>query len=383
LHRSIKFGLYGLVLAGLIGGTVAWANPGRSIALKVDGQLQKVSTSATTVGGVLKAAGLKIGTHDIVAPEPSAKIGNGGEVVVRRGHELHLVVNGKLKDVWVNAESVDEALSQLGYDRHNFVSVSRSQRLDMGVTNLSVAAPKHLTIKADGKARSLITAGPTVSQALADAGVVLALGDRISAKAQSPITDNQVIRVQRASYKVSVEQVPVPFTVVQQKDTSAYAGTQSVVQAGQSGTNRVTYQLVFLDGVLVGKVAEWSTPLTKPVDQVTKVGTKPAPTFVTSVPAGSAQAIAAGMVAARGWDGNQFSCLVSLWNKESGWRTDAANPSGAYGIPQSLPGSKMASVGADWQTNPATQITWGLNYIAGVYGTPCAAWGHSQATNWY
>jgi uncharacterized protein YabE (DUF348 family) len=383
LHRSIKFGLYGLVLAGLIGGTVAWANPGRSIALKVDGQLQKVSTSATTVGGVLKAAGLKIGSHDIVAPEPSAKIGNGGEVVVRRGHELHLVVNGKLKDVWVNAQSVDEALSQLGYDRHNFVSVSRSQRLDTGVTNLSVAAPKHLTIKADGKARSLITAGPTVSQALADAGVVLALGDRISAKAQSPITDNQVIRVQRASYKVSVEQVPVPFTVVQQKDTSAYAGTQSVVQAGQSGTNRVTYQLVFLDGVLVGKVAEWSTPLTKPVDQVTKVGTKPAPTFVTSVPAGSAQAIAAGMVAARGWDGNQFSCLVSLWNKESGWRTDAANPSGAYGIPQSLPGSKMASVGADWQTNPATQITWGLNYIAGVYGTPCAAWGHSQATNWY
>lgn len=98
---------------------------------------------------------------------------------------------------------------------------------------------------------------------------------------------------------------------------------------------------------------------------------------------GSAQAIALELVTARGWGNDQYSCLVSLWNKESGWRVNAYNPSGAYGIPQALPGSKMASVGADWQTNPATQITWGLNYISGVYGTPCGAWGHSQAYNWY
>jgi hypothetical protein len=98
---------------------------------------------------------------------------------------------------------------------------------------------------------------------------------------------------------------------------------------------------------------------------------------------GSAQAIAAQMVAARGWGTDQYSCLVSLWNRESGWRTNAANPSGAYGIPQALPGSKMASAGSDWATNPATQLTWGLNYISGVYGTPCAAWGHSNSSGWY
>ncbi|WP_435526053.1 transglycosylase SLT domain-containing protein [Curtobacterium oceanosedimentum] len=98
---------------------------------------------------------------------------------------------------------------------------------------------------------------------------------------------------------------------------------------------------------------------------------------------GSAQAIAQQMVAARGWGSDQFNCLVSLWNKESGWRVNAYNPSGAYGIPQALPGSKMATAGADWQTNPATQITWGLNYISGVYGTPCGAWGHSVSHNWY
>lgn len=85
-----------------------------------------------------------------------------------------------------------------------------------------------------------------------------------------------------------------------------------------------------------------------------------------------------------GWGDGQFSCLESLWTKESGWNYQAYNAgSGAAGIPQSLPGSKMASAGADWQTNAATQIAWGLGYIAGSYGTPCAAWGHSQATGWY
>ena len=83
-----------------------------------------------------------------------------------------------------------------------------------------------------------------------------------------------------------------------------------------------------------------------------------------------------------GWGSDQFSCLVSLWTKESGWNYQAYNPSGATGIPQSLPGSKMATFGDDWQTNAATQIKWGLDYISRGYGTPCSAWGHSQATDW-
>lgn len=108
-----------------------------------------------------------------------------------------------------------------------------------------------------------------------------------------------------------------------------------------------------------------------------------APPFVTPDP-GTAQAIAYDMVKARGWGDGEFSCLVALWNKESGWRVNAYNASsGAYGIPQALPGNKMATAGADWETNPATQISWGLGYIGGRYGTPCGAWGHSQSVGWY
>ena len=108
-----------------------------------------------------------------------------------------------------------------------------------------------------------------------------------------------------------------------------------------------------------------------------------APPFVTPDP-GTAQAIAYEMVLARGWGDDQFACLVALWNRESGWRVNAYNASsGAYGIPQALPGNKMASAGADWETNPATQISWGLGYIGGRYGTPCGAWAHSESYGWY
>lgn len=108
------------------------------------------------------------------------------------------------------------------------------------------------------------------------------------------------------------------------------------------------------------------------------------PSVDVNVDPASAQGIARSMMASNyGWGDDQFSCLVSLWNRESGWRVNAANSSGAYGIPQALPGSKMSSAGADWETNPATQIAWGLGYISGRYGTPCGAWNHSESNGWY
>ena len=125
------------------------------------------------------------------------------------------------------------------------------------------------------------------------------------------------------------------------------------------------------------------TPVSTQKGSSASAGAAWSPPFVAPDP-GTAQAIAYSMVMERGWGDGEFACLVALWNKESGWRVNAYNAgSGAYGIPQSLPGSKMASAGADWETNPATQIAWGLGYIGGRYGTPCGAWGHSQAKGWY
>jgi hypothetical protein len=108
--------------------------------------------------------------------------------------------------------------------------------------------------------------------------------------------------------------------------------------------------------------------------------------YVTSTPPNpnTAQSIAYNLMASFGFSPTlYFGCLLDLWNRESGWVYDAENASGAYGIPQALPGSKMASAGPDWQTNPATQIKWGLGYIKQLYGNPCGAWSFEEANGYY
>jgi resuscitation-promoting factor RpfB len=118
-------------------------------------------------------------------------------------------------------------------------------------------------------------------------------------------------------------------------------------------------------------------------------GHKAIPASVTGAVApvahGSNEALANSMaVSGYGWTGSETTCLDELWTRESGFSTTATNPtSGAYGIPQSLPADKMATAGADWQTNPVTQVKWGLGYIHDRYGTPCGAWSHETADNWY
>lgn len=110
-----------------------------------------------------------------------------------------------------------------------------------------------------------------------------------------------------------------------------------------------------------------------------------APVYTAPIPSpGTAQAIAYQLLPAFGFNAKtEYSCLLPMWQNESGWSVTAANASGAYGIPQALPGYKMASAGPNWQTNATTQIKWGLGYIKGRYGSPCNAWAFWQNNGWY
>lgn len=161
---------------------------------------------------------------------------------------------------------------------------------------------------------------------------------------------------------------------------AARAAAADKLQSAARASARAAQQAASDKKAAAKKAAKQKAAATREKAQTSRDTTRPpAASF-----GGSPQAYAAAMLSSYGWDQGQMSCLVSLWNRESGWRANATNPSsGAYGIPQSLPGSKMASAGADWQTNPATQIRWGLGYIKATYGSPCGAWGHSQATGWY
>ena len=111
----------------------------------------------------------------------------------------------------------------------------------------------------------------------------------------------------------------------------------------------------------------------------------PGSAVATLTSADSNVALGQQLASAYGWgSGAEWTCLDELWTRESGWRMVwNYQGSGAYGIPQALPASKMAADGADYMTNPVTQIRWGLSYISSTYNDPCTAWAHEQADSWY
>jgi transglycosylase-like protein with SLT domain len=156
------------------------------------------------------------------------------------------------------------------------------------------------------------------------------------------------------------------------------------VTAGKTGASLILErQQVILEDAATQSFSVASAPKISISAPPSSGGTS-APVVVEPPPnPSSAQGIAYNMLASFGFSTSQWGCLDSLWNQESGWRYNAENASGAYGIPQALPGSKMATAGSDWLTNPATQIKWGLGYIKSTYGTPCNAWGHETSYGWY
>ncbi|MGH3509897.1 MAG: lytic transglycosylase domain-containing protein [Nocardioidaceae bacterium] len=163
-------------------------------------------------------------------------------------------------------------------------------------------------------------------------------------------------------------------------------GGAAVLSAGVTRDVPTVASTAVHQGELLGRTqelsrsAERALPLVKPgLDQRSGGQTL----HTENLAGGDPRTIARALLPQFGFSSSQFSCLDALWSRESGWRVNAANPSGAYGIPQALPGSKMSSAGPNWSTSATTQIKWGLGYIGARYGSPCGAWGHSQSYGWY
>jgi len=194
-----------------------------------------------------------------------------------------------------------------------------------------------------------------------------------------------VAAVGRTSTTFETVSTPLEPESITQTDNYLPVGYTRVVSAGDPGEQIATYSVTTVGGVEVGRELLAAVVVKEPTHNVVSVGSLVVPTRPAIVP-GSNRDIGQQLAASWGWTGVEWQCLDNLFERESGWRTDADNPwSSAYGIPQALPGSKMASAGADWLTNPATQITWGLGYIKGRYGTPCGAWAAwtYRSPHWY
>jgi uncharacterized protein YabE (DUF348 family) len=385
--RSVKYGLYGAVLAGLVATPALWNQVDKAVNLVVDGRPQALTTTAQSVGQVLQSQGYQLTSHDLLAPSASTSVENGTRIVLRRGRLLHLDVDGVRAEVWTTAPTVAEALAELGYSTDDFVSVSRARRLPLGVTDLAIRTPRLVTLVHDGKREQVTTTDATVGELINDLGIAFDSNDRLSVPSTSLIRAGETIKIQHVTTKVVTRTEALQFRITKQRDSSLYVGTTKIITPGKKGSARVTWSLVYIDGKVVGKTRLRLVVLAKPKTQVEKVGTKAriasAPDAPTPSP-GTAKAIARQLLTDRGWGDAQYNCLVSLWDNESGWRVHAENSStGAYGIPQALPGSKMSTAGPDWENNATTQITWGLGYISDRYDTPCGAWSYWQSAGWY
>lgn len=347
---------------------------------------------------------LKAGVYTLVVG--SLVLGTGSFIRIQVADEASLNVAAPVAQSQAGASTsadvpvLNTALT--GEDLVELTPASRSSERTLLLDGQGV----EFTIVVDGVATPFRSDAETLADALSEAGVSLGWDDVVSADLSSAPQEGAVVTIARAGTSYVTEQIVTPHESEERSTSQLLIGTTRVVQEGVDGDARVTFAVELLDGVEVSRSQAFSITLNAPVTEIVEVGTRKPPPVVAAPPAnsgsgsaaapaapaapavpadpGSSRAIAQEMVAARGWGSEQWTCLDSLWQKESRWNHTAKNPySGAYGIPQSYPGSKMASAGADWQTNPATQITWGLGYIAGRYGTPCGAWEHSKLKNWY
>ncbi|MGN8244885.1 ubiquitin-like domain-containing protein [Cellulomonas soli] len=382
--RLRRLAAQGAVLGVVVGATSAFTVLHKEVTVDVDGRAVVVEGFGRTVGDVLAGADIDVSERDLVAPAPSEPAVRGGQIVVRHARQIDVEVDGSEQTVWTTALTVGEAVDNLGL-RDSDVRLSASRGESLGRETIRVSTQKTIHLAVDGQIIDGVSSSATVRDALKDIGLVLEEGDHVSVPLDATAVDGLVVLVTRASSTGETVTEAVPFETQEVEDPTLVKGTTKVKTAGKAGLRTSTYELQVVNGVVVGRTLLTSVVTTEPVAQVVRVGTAELPDpSVVAVEPGTAQAIGKELAAARGWGDDQFACLLSLWNKESGWRVTAENKSsGAYGIPQALPGSKMASAGADWQTSASTQITWGLGYIAGRYGDPCGAWAHSEAKGWY
>lgn len=339
-------------------------------------------------------------------------LGAAGLTVILAGSLAYASIGGPL-DLTSDAGQAPDAEEAAAADldeRSVWAQVSRGGS-DRSLDVLE-ADPVTFNVTIDGEEVEISSGAETLADALIDYGIIVGADDVVSAEMNQQAKDGDQIEITRVGTIFGAETQDIPFDTEERETSSLLRGEREVHTEGVEGQRVRTYAATYEDGEEVSRTIQSEVLAQAPVNEVVLVGTaapQPAQTppsssgssSSSSEPPASAppaaeeppatnysgsdsRGIARQMVADRGWGGEQFDCLDRLWQKESNWNHLAQNPSsGAYGIPQSLPGNKMASVGADWRTNPVTQMTWGLNYISGRYGTPCAAWGHSQAVNWY
>lgn len=270
-----------LVVAFLAGGTTAFVAEDKAIELSVDGKPRTLHTFADDVTELLADEGVAVGAHDVVAPAPGTALASGDEVRVHYGRPVRITLDGERRELWTTAQTVDEALRQLGVRAEGaYLSLARSQKIGRQGLTIDVRTERTVTIMADGRARTIRTNVATVGEAVAEAGITLRGEDAISVAAASFPRDGQTVTVLRVTGTKEVREEPIPYDVRRTQDMSLFKGTEVVDQAGRPGLRRVTFAVRTVNGVK-GKPRRVRTEVVRqPRAQLVRVGAKPLPTSV-------------------------------------------------------------------------------------------------------
>ena len=359
---------------------------GRIISIYDRGTERVIVTKAHTLRQALESAHVDVAIgHDVVEPGLDTElVAAKYNVNIYRARPV-TVVDGPLRQKVTTAEQTSEGIAKAAgitlYKEDNVTIDAAHDLLRDGagvVMAIDRATPVTLTLY--GAKTEVRTQMGTVGELLQEKGIVVGKEDTLSVPTSTPIVAGMSIELWRDGKQTATVDEEVDFSVEKIQDANREVGYREVQATGVKGKRSVTYEIEMKNGQEVGRTEIASVVVEEPKTQVEVVGAKaPTPANPTE-----AQALGKQMMLDAGYAESEWSCLYNLWMRESGWRTTAGNASsGAYGIPQSLPASKMAAYGSDYLTNPRTQISWGLSYIKGRYGTPCGAWSSFQAQGWY
>ncbi len=297
--RPTTLALQGLILASLVGGASAWSSTGKTVALSVDGATRAVATHGSTVRDVLTAAHLTVGPHDVLAPAAGTKVQDGGRVVLRRGREVTVAIDGAPRTLWVTATSVAEVLDQIGVRAQGAVlSADRSRAVPLRGFAFDVRLPKQVQVRYAGRLRAITSTDRTVGDVLRHVNIRLAADVRVDAATASAVSDGQVLTVTRVIGRHVTDDTAIPFRTEEHPDSTLFRGQTRIAEAGHLGILRTTSLLLFTDGRLTDHWVESVRRIVAPRARIVGVGIKlrPAP-VAASIPLTSSGGLNWGAVA--------------------------------------------------------------------------------------
>ena len=268
----------GLSLLAVAGGHSAYEASAKTVAISVDGHQQKIRTHGGTVGDALSAAHLSVGAHDLLAPARGTTLKDGSSIVLRRGRQLQLTIDGQERDVWVTATSVNEALDQVGLRATGAIlSADRSRAVPLKGFSLDVRTQKAVQFLDAGKVRRVTTNAVVVQDLVTDLHLYLRKQDTLSAAPTTPVRDGLVLRVTRIDGLQDSEDDPIAFSVQRRPNGQMYNGEEQVVQEGRVGVLHRNFLLTYTNHKLTRRQLTSARRTANPVDKIISYGTKERP----------------------------------------------------------------------------------------------------------